>query len=287
MLTATALHFQVGHHHLLRDISFQIRPGELLVILGANGAGKSTLMRLLSGEQRACSGTVNLFQKDIHDYTLKELAKRRSILQQSNSVNLAFSVKEILLMGRYPHYQQHPTSNDLQVLEEAMDSCGIRHLQDRVYLSLSGGEQQRVQYARALCQIWDQPESLLLMDEPVAALDPQYQQQTMAIAKAFSKRGSMVIAVLHDINLATQYADRILLLKSGRKWLEGTPTEVITPAHIYAIFNTDVEVITHAKTLRPIVIPRTLAFDVTTFNSLLPPYPSDVLQQELKSKWAI
>jgi len=97
----------------------------------------------------------------------------------------------------------------------------------------------------------------------------------------------MVIAVLHDINLATQYADRILLLKSGRKWLEGTPTEVITPAHIYAIFNTDVEVITHAKTLRPIVIPRTLAFDVTTFNSLLPPYPSDVLQQELKSKWAI
>lgn len=152
MLTATALHFKIGHHHLLRDISFQIRPGELLAVLGANGAGKSTLMRLLSGEKQASSGQVYLFQKNLRDYNAKELARRRSILQQSNSVNLAFSVKEILLMGRYPHFQQHPASIDLQILEEAMDSCGIAHLQDRIYLSLSGGEQQRVQYARALCQ---------------------------------------------------------------------------------------------------------------------------------------
>jgi len=270
MLTVTALHFKIDHHTLIRDISFQIRSGELLAILGANGAGKSTLMRVLSGEMKASSGEIHFFQKNIHDYTSKELAKRRSILQQANQVNLGFSVREILLMGRYPHFQQHPRRVDLQIVEEAMDICGINHLEERIYPSLSGGEQQRVQYARVLCQLWDQPESLLLMDEPVAALDPQYQQQTMAIAKAFSKRGFMVIAVLHEINLAAQYADRILMLKNGRKWLEGTPTEVLTPGHIYSIFNTQMEVMINPKTLRPFVVPSTVTLDINTFNSLLP-----------------
>lgn len=270
MLTVTALHYKIDHHTLLRDISFQIRPGELLAVLGANGAGKSTLMRVLSGEIKPSEGDVHFFYRSIDDYTSKELAKRRSILQQSNSVNLGFSVKEILLMGRYPHFQQRPRPIDFRILEEAMEICGISHLEERIYPSLSGGEQQRVQYARVLCQLWDQPESLLLMDEPVAALDPQYQQQTMAIAKAFSKRGFMVITVLHEINLAAQYADRILMLKNGRKWLEGTPTEILTPGHLYSIFNTQMEVRTNPKTLKPFVVPNTTVLDMASFNSFLP-----------------
>lgn len=284
MLTVTALHYKMNHHTLLRDISFQIRPGELLAILGANGAGKSTLMRVLSGEIKASEGNIYFFRKNIEDYTSKELAKRRSILQQSNQVNLGFSVKEILLMGRYPHFQQTPRSIDFQVLDEAMDICGISHLAERIYPTLSGGEQQRVQYARVLCQLWDQPESLLLMDEPVAALDPQYQQQTMAIAKAFSKKGFMVIAVLHEINLAAQYADRILMLKNGRKWLEGTPTEVLTSGHIYSIFNTQMEVRINSKTLRPYVVPSTTLLDINSFNSFLPTVDIKV---EMKNKMAI
>ncbi|WP_437393128.1 heme ABC transporter ATP-binding protein [Olivibacter jilunii] len=271
MLTATALNYKVGKHHLLRDISFQIRPGELLAVLGANGAGKSTLINILSGEKKPTSGKVLLFDKELSSYLPQELAKKRTILQQHNSVHLNFSVNEVLLMGRYPHFRFRPDIKDLIAVEEAMEVCGISHLVDRSYLSLSGGEQQRVQYARVLCQIWDQPESLLLMDEPVAALDPQYQQQTMAIARAFSQRGYMVIAVLHEINLAAQYADRILMLKGGRKWLDGTPVEVLTPSHIYAIFSTEVDVMVNKRTLQPIVIPKQINLDINRFNSLFYP----------------
>lgn len=271
MLTATALNYKIGKYCLLRDVSFQIQPGEFLAILGANGAGKSTLINILSGEKKPSSGNVRLFDKELNEYLPHELAKKRTILQQHNSVQLSFSVEEVLLMGRYPHFKHRPGKFDFIVIEEAMEVCGIAHLAKRSYPSLSGGEQQRVQYARILCQIWDQPKSLLLMDEPVAALDPQYQQQTMAIAKAFSTRGFMVIAVLHEINLAAQYADRILMLKGGRKWLDGTPIEVLTPAHIYAIFNTDVDVMINKQTLKPIVIPKQLNLDVGEFNSLLSP----------------
>lgn len=274
MLTATALNYKIGKHYLVRDISFQIRPGELLAVLGANGAGKSTLISMLSGEKTTTSGKILLFNKELSDYSPQELSKKRTILQQHNSVHLSFSVKEVLLMGRYPHFKYHPSKKDLIAIEEAMEVCGISHLIDRSYPSLSGGEQQRVQYARVLCQIWDQPESLLLMDEPVAALDPQYQQQTMAIAKAFSQRGFMVIAVLHEINLAAQYADRILMLKGGRKWLDGTPMEVLTPAHIYSIFNAEVDVIVNKRTLKPIVVPKQINLDIHNFNTLLRPIPT-------------
>lgn len=270
MLTATRLNYAIGKHCLLRDVSFQIQPGELLAILGANGAGKSTLINILSGEKNPSSGKVRLFDKELGDYLPHELARKRTILQQHNSVQLGFSVEEVLLMGRYPHFKHRPSKIDLVAVEEAMEICGVEHLAERSYPSLSGGEQQRVQYARILCQVWDQPESLLLMDEPVAALDPQYQQQTMAIAKAFSQRGFMVVAVLHEINLAAQYADRILMLKGGRKWLDGTPTEILTPAHIYSIFNTDVDVILNKQTLKPIVIPKQVNLAISSFNSLLP-----------------
>lgn len=267
MLTATALNYKIGKHYLIRDVSFQIRPGELLAILGANGAGKSTLINMLSGERKPTSGEILLFNKKLGDYSPQDLSKKRTILQQQHRVHLSFSVKEILLMGRYPHFKYRPDKKDLTVVEEAMEVCGIGHLLDRSYLSLSGGEQQRVQFARVLCQIWDQPESLLLMDEPVAALDPQYQQQTMAIARAFSQKGFMVIAILHEINLAAQYADRILMLKGGRKWLDGTPTEVLTPTHIYSIFNTAVDVMVNARTLKPLIVPKQISLDFCQFNS--------------------
>nr|WP_134090434.1 heme ABC transporter ATP-binding protein [Olivibacter sp. XZL3] len=270
MLTAIAINYKIGKHCLLRDISFQIRPGELLAVLGANGAGKSTLINVLSGEKQPSSGAVLLFDRDLKKYTSQELSKKRSILQQHNSLHISFSVKEILLMGRYPHFRYRPNKSDLIAIAEAMEICDVGHLAERSYLSLSGGEQQRVQYARVLCQIWDQPQSLLLLDEPVAALDPQYQQQTIAIAKAFSQRGFMVIAVLHEINLASQYADRILMLKGGRKWLDGSPAEVLTPAHIYSIYNAEVDVIINKQNLKPIVIPKQTNLDISNFNSLLP-----------------
>jgi iron complex transport system ATP-binding protein len=259
MLIADSLTFEIGKRPLVKDISFSLRPGELLVILGANGAGKSTLFRLISGEKCPAHGYVKLHGKHIADYTNAQLALKRGVLNQQNIVNMAFTVSEIVMMGRYPHYRNNPGLKDSQIAMEVMDLTGITPFSDRSYLSLSGGEQQRVQLARVLAQIWDVPNALLLMDEPVASLDLQYQQQTLAIAKLLTSRGFMVISILHDINLAGQYADRIIMLKNGRKWYDGTVAEVLTPKNIYEVFEINSDVYTNPRTLNHFFIPRNVS----------------------------
>src|SRR5690606_11166902 len=141
------------------------------------------------------------------DYSPLELAKKRAMLAQQNNMSIAFKVREIVQMGRYPHYRSVPSQHDHEIVDEVKEACGITPMADRSYLSLSGGEQQRVQLARVLVQIWDNPDSLLLLDEPVSALDLQFQQQVLALAKALSRKGFMVVVVLHDINLAALYSD--------------------------------------------------------------------------------
>lgn len=177
-------------------------------------------------------------------------------MNQQNVINLAFTAAEIVKMGRYPHYKNNPAQSDLHIIQEVMLLTGITELADRSYLTLSGGEQQRVQLARVLAQIWDVEHAMLLMDEPVASLDLQYQQQTLAIAKLLTKRGFLVITVLHDINLAAQYADRIMMLKNGRKWYDGTAAEVLTPKNIYEVFEIGSDVYTNPRTLKHFFIPK-------------------------------
>jgi iron complex transport system ATP-binding protein len=257
MLIADHISYETGKRMLVKDVSFSIRPGEMLVILGANGAGKSTLLRMLSGERTPSKGSLTLHHKEVSHYSSPELALKRAVLNQQNIVNMAFMAQEIVMMGRYPHYQNNPSAKDREICEEVMKLTGTMHLAERSYLSLSGGEQQRVQLSRILVQIWDIPNALLLMDEPVSGLDLQYQQQTLAIAKALSKRGFMVISILHDINLAAQYADRILMLKNGRKWYDGTASEVLNTKNIYEVFEIDSDVFTNPKTLKPFFIPKT------------------------------
>jgi iron complex transport system ATP-binding protein len=256
MLVADSLTFKVGKRALVKDISFSLRQGELLVILGANGAGKSTLFRLLSGDRPPSSGSVKLHEKELGSYPSSALALKRAVLNQQNVVNMAFTVEEIVMMGRYPHYRNNPSLGDNEICAEVMELTGITSFAERSYLSLSGGEQQRVQLARVLAQIWDVPNALLLMDEPVASLDLQYQQQTLAIAKMLTKRGFMVVSILHDINLAAQYADRIIMLKNGRKWYDGTVAEVLNTKNIYEVFEINSDVYTNPRTLKHFFIPR-------------------------------
>ncbi|MES2454651.1 MAG: heme ABC transporter ATP-binding protein [Bacteroidota bacterium] len=256
MLVAESLNFEIGRRSLIKDVSFSVRPGELLVILGANGAGKSTLLRMLSGEIKPVTGHLRLNDANMSSYTSSELALHRAVLNQQNTLNIAFTVSEIIAMGRYPHQKKSSASADRQIIEAVMELTGTKLFKERSYLTLSGGEQQRVQLARTLAQIWDVPNALLLMDEPVASLDLQYQQQTLAIAKMLAKKGFMVISVLHDINLAAQYADRIIMLKNGRKWYDGTPAEVLNGKHIYEVFEINSDVYTNPRTLQHFFIPR-------------------------------
>ncbi len=266
MLVADSLTFKVGNRPLINDISFSLKPGELMIILGANGAGKSTLFRLLSGDNTPSSGTVSLNNKAIKSYPKTELALKRAVLNQQNVINMAFTVTEIVMMGRYPHYRNNPSLDDQNICTEVMKLTGVTAMGNRSYLSLSGGEQQRVQLARVLAQIWDVPNALLLMDEPVASLDLHYQQQTLAIAKMLTKRGFMVISILHDINLAAQYADRIMMLKNGHKCYDGTVTEVLNAENIYEVFDIDSDVFTNPKTLKHFFIPKNVLVN-TVINS--------------------
>lgn len=267
MLIAENITYEVNKRCLVKNLSFGVHCGEMLAILGANGAGKSTLLKLLSREKTPSAGSIILEGKPIGHYTAAELALKRAVLSQHNVVNIDFKVKEVVMMGRYPHYQTGPSVRDAYIVKQMMEVCGMSELKDRSILTLSGGEQQRVQLARVLAQIWDRPGSLLLMDEPVAGMDLQYQQQTLAIAAGLAKRGFMVITVLHDINLAAQYADRILMLKNGRKWHDGTPAEILNTKNIYNVFSILADVNTHALTLKPFVLPKDVLVDELSFDS--------------------
>ncbi len=270
MLRVERLSYEIKDRKLLKDISFQVRKGEVLAVLGANGAGKSTLMALLSGDKKPTEGAVIFNGKRLDCYDLKVLSKCRALLSQQQQVTLAFKVSEIVMMGRYPHFKGNPSLHDVQVIEEVMQLCGVEELQDRVFASLSGGEQQRVQFARVLAQVWDNPDSLLLLDEPISALDLQYQQKVLAIAKGLSRRGFMVVMILHDLNFAALYADRIIMLKNGRKLIDGTPIEVLNSKDLYTIFSVESTVELNRKTLKPQVRIEEMVLDARVFNSLLP-----------------
>jgi len=269
MLTVENVTFEINKRTLIRNVSFNMRCGEVVAILGANGAGKSTLLRMLSGEKKTSEGNILLNGRCITAYGPAELAKKRAVMSQHNVVNMDFTAKEIVMMGRYPHYKNNPTENDESVVRQTMNVCGVTQLEERSILTLSGGEQQRVQLARVLAQIWDCPGALLLMDEPVSAMDLQYQQQTLAIVTALARKNFMVIAVLHDINLAAQYADRLLLLKNGRKWNDGTPAEVLNPKNIYNIFSIEAQVSVNLHTLKPFVLPKEIRIDYTELHAIL------------------
>ncbi|HEX8608525.1 MAG TPA: heme ABC transporter ATP-binding protein, partial [Pedobacter sp.] len=245
MLIADQLTFQVGVKTLVQDISFTLHPGELLVVLGANGAGKSTLFHMLTGDKKPTQGTVELNGRNLTTYTVQELALLRAVVNQQNTMNMAFTVQEVVLMGRYPHSGSSSAEKDAEISAKVMDLTGTSHLSHRSYLSLSGGEQQRVQLSRVLAQIWDVPNAVLLMDEPVSSLDILYQQQTLAIARKLVDCGVMVLAILHDINLASQYADRIIMLKDGKKYYDGPPSEVLLATNIAEVFNVEADVYTN------------------------------------------
>jgi len=255
MLIADNLTYSVKGYTILKGINFVIRPGEMVALLGANGAGKSSLIKLLNAEQKPSDGSIHLCGADLMQYKAVSLAKIRATMAQHHHMSADFSVREVVLMGRYPHYDNSPKEQDIRAVEQTMKLCGVTHLEERSIMSLSGGERQRVHLARVLAQLWGQPDALLLLDEPISAMDIKYQHQTLALARALADKGWMIVAVLHDINLSAQYADRLFLMKNGRKMMDGTPAEVLTTRNIYTIFGIDVEVIIDAKTLGVYVVP--------------------------------
>ena len=220
LLSARGLGFAVGRTQLVRDVSFELEAGELLAVVGANGAGKSTLLRMLAGDLKPGSGSVEIAGRPIGSYRTKALARLRAVLPQRPNVEFAFPVHEIVRLGRSPHaHRDVEPARDTAIVDEAMRRAAVGHLRERSFPSLSGGEQARVCFARILAQ--ETP--LVLLDEPTAALDVRHQHAVLGETAKLVAGGTAAIAVLHDLNLAAAYATRVLLMSRGETLALGAP----------------------------------------------------------------
>ena len=236
MLVATHIGFLVDKKPLLHNITASFEPGKLHLILGPNGAGKSTLIKLLSGELVSKEGSIKLSEKKIEHYSLSELATKRAVLSQNVELSFPLKVHEVVMMGRYPHFESRPSQLDEEVCKDAMNFFDITSFSKREYLTLSGGEKQRVHFARVLAQISHTQKvecRYLFLDEPLTFLDVQYQFQFMRLLKKLLKQQPLVIiGVVHDLNLAAKFADQLLLLHKGKLLVSGCAEKVLTSQHI-------------------------------------------------------
>ncbi|MGC2234886.1 MAG: heme ABC transporter ATP-binding protein [Pyrinomonadaceae bacterium] len=258
LIEARNITFEIHSRKILEDVSLRVDCGEVLAVLGPNGAGKSTLRKILCGDLAPTSGEVLMNGKSLEDWSLTERAKSRAVLPQDSSLNFPFTAMEVVLMGRAPHIQGAETKKDYEIARAALRVVEEIELENRIYPTLSGGERQRVQLARVMAQIWesngDEPRYLLL-DEPTSNLDLAHQHSTLKIARRFARENAAVLLILHDLNLAAQYADRIVLLKAGKIVAQGKPREIFTGKIIRETFDLPVSVIEHPQLKYPLIIP--------------------------------
>lgn len=239
VLSCEQVSFAYGAVEVLSAISCEISTGEIVGLLGPNGSGKSTLVRLMSGVRSPQAGRVMYTGRDLQSYSRDELARSIAVVPQETTIELPFSVLEVVLMGRSPYLGKFgfESAHDLAVAQQAMERTGVAALATREVHALSGGERQRVILARALAQ---EPR-VLLLDEPTAFLDIKHQVAVYDLIKQLSReQGLAVVAILHDLNLAALYCDRLVLLKAGRVFCQGTPDHVLTYVNIKAVYETEV-----------------------------------------------
>ena len=234
-------------------VSGLIRRGDKIAVVGVNGAGKSTLLRLLAGEIRPTAGSISYDSTPIAHLSVSDLATRRAVLGQSQAEDVAFTVEQVVAMGRYARRGSRSIDggDDHDSVASALAAMDLRGLGARPVSSLSGGERQRTAIARVLAQ--DTP--LLLLDEPTTALDIRHQQMVVETIGALADSGRTVIAVLHDLNLATSF-DRVLLLSEGTLSAHGTADEVLTSTRLSEVYQCPIEVIDHPLREGRLVLPR-------------------------------
>ena len=249
------LQIRRGGKTVLADITLDLLPREVLGVLGPNGAGKSTLLGALCGELRPNQGKVWLDQQALENWSGSQRAQRLAVLPQTSTLDFAFRVEEVVGMGRLPH--QTGRVRDDEIIQAALQAADVAHLKGRSYLALSGGERQRVHLARVLAQLWPgEAGQTLLLDEPTSMLDPLHQHTTLQAIRAFADRGAAVLVILHDLNLAARYCDRILLLEKGRPHALDMPAQVMRPEPLKAVFGLDVLVQPHPERGHPLIITR-------------------------------
>jgi iron complex transport system ATP-binding protein len=250
-------HLALGYDRRLvvRDLTLTVPDGSFTAIVGANGSGKSTLLRALARLLKPSSGTVVLDGKGINDHPSKEVARRLGLLPQSQTAPEAISVADLVARGRYPHQSllRQWSPADQAAVTTALELTDTVDLATRAFDELSGGQRQRVWLAMALAQETD----ILLLDEPTTYLDIAHQIDMLDLcARLRAERGSTLVAVLHDLNLAARYATHLVAMKDGAIVAEGDPSTIITPELIEQVFGLACRVITDPESNTPLVIPR-------------------------------
>ncbi len=255
MLAAEKLSYSHKKFQILEQIDLQVNEGELLVIVGPNGAGKSTLLSLLAHEMADNEHRIFFKKKTFEDWDLKELPLHKAKFSQQNSNDIPLSVNDVVMMGRYPYFNAIPRLQDTEAIEKSMAETDVLHLKNRDYNTLSGGERQRVHLARVLAQLENEvSEKLLFMDEPLNNLDVLHQHRILHTVKNFTERGNTAILVLHDLNLAAQFADKVLLLKNGKVVNHGKPEMVFTKEIISKVYNFPCTICLNPINQNPLII---------------------------------
>jgi ABC-type cobalamin/Fe3+-siderophores transport system ATPase subunit len=246
-----------GHPHarpISVDLDLTVERGSFVAIIGPNACGKSTLLRTVARLLPALAGTVLLDGRDIRERGAKELARELGLLSQSAEAPDGMRVADLIARGRYPHRRAFAAWNDADesAVRTAMERTSVVELADRVVDELSGGQRQRVWLAMALAQETD----VLLLDEPTTFLDITHQLDMLDLFRSVNREhGTTIVAVLHDLNQAARYADRIVAMRDGAILATGTPDEVLTPAVMKRVFDLDCRIIPDPETGTPMVVP--------------------------------
>lgn len=226
----------------LKDISFEVEEGEILGIVGPNGSGKTTLLKCINKVLKPQGGVVLLEDINLANLNQKEIAQKIGVVPQESFSRFPFTVFDTVLMGRFPYIKRfgREKKEDLDIVDECLDLCGISHLAERLITEISGGEYKKVVIARALAQ----KPKVLLLDEPTLHLDINHQIELLELLRFLAENENLtIIMVSHDLNLAARFSNKILILKGGRIFRIGLPEEVLTPAVLKEVYGIEVEVL--------------------------------------------
>ena len=241
MLSAQNIAFTVGRHTIIEPLDIDFKAGEMTALVGPNGAGKSSLLQILSGEIPS-HGVIAYGDKSTSDIDITEMAFHRAVLSQSNVLSFAFTVREVVTLGLLIPDAEH-------IVDKVLDVTELAKKQHENYLTLSGGQKQRCHMARVLAQIYTAMQAgykpVVFLDEPTAALDITHEHAVLNIAKQLTRDGLAVIIVLHDLNVASQYADRVVILQQGQIFADGTVAKTMTKQNLEAVYQHPVDIIPH------------------------------------------
>jgi iron complex transport system ATP-binding protein len=242
-VTVAKVHFSYRREEVLTNITFNIKKGDFLGIIGPNGAGKSTILRIICNILKPSNGKIIIFDQDINCIPRKIIARKIAFVPQETYFALDFTVEEIVMMGRYPYLSafQKERSEDLNACEHALNHADLMDFKDRLINSLSSGERQRVVLARALAQEPD----ILLLDEPTSHLDLHHQYAIMELLKKLNNQGISIVIVNHDLNLASLYCQRLVLMHQGEIIDQGRPKDIITKKTLRHVYRTEVDIMEH------------------------------------------